>query len=767
MDYYLNGQNMKMIKVSGGTFMMGGESDGNTEALPRHLVTLSSDFYISETPVTLEQFRKFEEEQYGRTVRRESYRGYVIGVSYEEAEAYLKWLSKKEGKVYRLPTEAEWEFTARQTGMIPVDRMCDPGFREWCYDWYAPYSDRPVIDPAGPVDGMFRCVRGGYLDNPERYNCFPTNPFFRGSLPPGYRHIAEDQWNDFGKHSVGFRAVCGNWAVPSGKQKRSLIRMGVRKNTPEQICAAPTETIPYFRKRFLLPVPPDNCTQKEQLLGGMPQGFRHHHHSPALTVAPNGDLICSVYSTFHEYDAESGLIGMRLRVGEEEWSFPDEFLNAAGINDHAPLMYTASNGKIYHFWGWPQLDHAYPFQYTISDDFGESWGEVQFPLFCEKAEYVCRQPVNTCIEAKDGTFYLAADADARREIDDTGIQNLGASSVLWRSRDGMKTWENPKARTAGRHTTAVELSNGELYALGGKNTDIDGFMPVAVSKDRGDSYLIKKTPFPAMNSGQRPSILRLSSGRLVVCGDYQTKKNVKPAALNKKSGSYVAWSEDEGKTWKFKHLWGAQKRKINPELFGGASTLGYSVMRQSPNGLIHIICSDVHPMIHLCFNEAWLLAEETEEPDEKVLMAPGRTGELKKVQTCEEYYPNGKLKCRYRGGIAEDGRFLLDGRETFWYENGTVMQDGWYSMGRKSGEFSYYDENGNPVKRIFAQMKCGQYEEELTTFWENSGQIRTKTCYLNRKAEGKAAFFGRTGSLLEEGVFRCGKLNEGFGDLEK
>lgn len=80
MDYYLNGQNMKMIKVSGGTFMMGGESDGNTEALPRHLVTLSSDFYISETPVTLEQFRKFEEEQYGRTVRRESYRGYVIGV---------------------------------------------------------------------------------------------------------------------------------------------------------------------------------------------------------------------------------------------------------------------------------------------------------------------------------------------------------------------------------------------------------------------------------------------------------------------------------------------------------------------------------------------------------------------------------------------------------------------------------------------------------------------------------------------------------------
>lgn len=767
MNSYINQQGIKMLKVEAGSFLMGGETDGNKDALPRHRVTLKNSFFISENPITLESFSVFEKEVWGKVRREESYHGYVIGVSYTEAVAYTEWLTQKEGKLYRLPTEAEWEYTARQREKVQVDRMCDPIYREWCYDWYAPYSDLPEENPAGPVDGMFRCVRGGYLDNPERYNCFPVTPFFRAALPPDYTHKFEDMENDFGRHNIGFRVVQGEKTNPSGYQKISLINSGVRDNTNEQIYAAPDKEKPYFRKRFLLPVPPDNCTQTEQLLGGMHSIFRHHHHSPALTVAPNGDLICSVYSTYHEYDAESGLIGMRLRVGEDEWTFPDEFINAVGVNDHAPLLYTARSGYIYHFWGWPQLDQAYPFQYVISEDNGAHWSDVKFPLFRNKAEFISKQPVNTCIEAQDGTFYLVSDSDAEKMIDDTGTQIVGATSVLWRSCDNMCTWENPKSRTAGRHTTAVELKNGNIFALGGKNTNIDGYMPVAITKDRGDSYTVKKTPFSAMNSGQRPSIVRLKSGKLLVCGDYQTKKNIKPEALKEKEGSYVAWSDDEGETWTFKQLWGAQKRKINAELFGGSTTIGYSVLRQAPDGLIHLICSNVHPMIHLCFNEAWLLSEHDKELSEEELMK-SEEQLCKDSKEYREYYSNGKLKCRYNGGFCESGRFLLEGRETFWYDNGNMMQDGCYHLGKKIGLHRYYNRNGELTKSIFGQeIQQGHYEETLKTYWENSEQVRTSTRYVDRKAEGEAVYYSREGTVLQKGFFVNGKLSEAFTDLEK
>ena len=90
-----------------------------------------------------------------------------------------------------------------------------------------------------------------------------------------------------------------------------------------------------------------------------------------------------------------------------------------------------------------------------------------------------------------------------------------------------------------------------------------------------------------------------------MCGDFQTKKGKRPkSATEKEWGSYAAYSEDEGETWTLKKLWGTQKRKKNPEQFHGAHTIGYSVCRQSQDGLIHIITSNNHPCLHLCFNES-------------------------------------------------------------------------------------------------------------------------------------------------------------------
>lgn len=754
---FVNSLGMRMLSVGADTFKMGGgDIDINPLALPRHEVVLTKDYYIAQEPVTTEQFARYEKEVFGAAGNHQTYRGYLLGIRYDEAAAFAAWLTDQEGRTYHLPTEAEWEYAARQADKVDTDRMCDRRIREWCYDYYAPYTDLSVTDPAGPLDGRYRCVRGGYMDNPKRLNEYPLDVYFRAALPPDYAHDADDTNNDFGIHPVGFRLVCGEMPHPSGYQAKPGYNFGVRQKTESYVGRQAIPDRPYFRKRYLFPVPPDNCTQEEIRAAGFSAYFRHHHHSPGFAVTANGDLVYDAYSTYHEYDAESGLVGARFRMGEDQWEMPDVFEVPIGINDHGPMLDTAPDGTVRHFWGWPQLDHAYPFQYTESADNAEHFGPVRFPKFTNKAEYVVPQPVNTCVHGGDGTFYMVSDS------------TYGSSSVLWRSKDNCQTWENPKGRTAGRHTTAVELRDGSIAAYGGKNSEIDGYMPVAVTRDGGDSYTVSKTGFPALSSGQRPCITRLLSGRLVFCADYQNKKGQKPEAFKDVSGSYVAFSDDDGATWKMKTLWGTQQRKKSPENYGGATTLGYSTLRQGRDGLIHLVCTNVHPLLHLTFNEAWLDDTQMEEPSEQELMrstATKLTGEQKEYR---EYYEDGSLRCIYHGGIADDGRFLLDGGEKFWYPDGGPMREGNYHLGKRCGTMVYFDRDGNPVRRFTYPDHPGEdMEEWFETFWPESDQVRTRTFYRNRKAVGEAVCFDRNGKETNRVAFMGEKTPEDLQKLRK
>ena len=153
--------NIEMVFVKGGTFQMGctrEQSDCNKDEKPVHTVTVD-DFYIGRYEVTVAQFKKFievtnyktdaEKKGYsyildgdwknkngvdwrcdvkGNIRSADEYNHPVIHVSWNDAVAYCRWLSKETGEHYRLPTEAEWEYAARGGSLSPAGGGAGGGF---------------------------------------------------------------------------------------------------------------------------------------------------------------------------------------------------------------------------------------------------------------------------------------------------------------------------------------------------------------------------------------------------------------------------------------------------------------------------------------------------------------------------------------------------------------------------------------------------------------------------------------------------------------
>jgi formylglycine-generating enzyme required for sulfatase activity len=284
-ERFTNDLRMEFALIPAGTFSMG-TSLSASELVQRypgskeeyyndeflHEVVLSKPFYMGMFEVTRGQFQEFvDKENYKTEAERDGTGGYgfdqatiqiqnpkfnwrntgfqqkddhpVVNITWSDANAFCEWLSRVEGRQYRLPTEAEWEYACRAGTTSEFAYGDDPdqlgeygnvadmtlkkkspkfatirtsdgsqftsrvgsylpnpfgifdmhgNVWEWCGDWHSEYPQGPITDPNGPLKGSLRVLRGGSWTN-DASGCRSAD---RNACPPSFRHF-----------NAGFRVV--------------------------------------------------------------------------------------------------------------------------------------------------------------------------------------------------------------------------------------------------------------------------------------------------------------------------------------------------------------------------------------------------------------------------------------------------------------------------------------------------------------------------------------------------------------------------------
>ncbi|MEP6669814.1 MAG: SUMF1/EgtB/PvdO family nonheme iron enzyme [Chthoniobacter sp.] len=649
-----NSIGMKLERIEPGSFVMGQDGpaadyqttrhaercdQADWDEKPAHPVKITIPFYVGSTEVTNAQYRQFKP---GRNPKDQDDEA-AIFVSWDDAMKFCEWLSAKEGKPYRLPTEAEWEYACRAgttTLFHTGDRLPD-GFQkwkfndkflqrfftktmkypsdyrdwpkeaplrvaqtpvnawglfdmhgnveEWCLDWYGPYEAGEQVDPVGRVDGDFRVTRGGSHSDFTRMLRSANRS---GRLPA----MANEQ--------TGFRVVLGE------RPKTARLPVpppALNARDVSQVSPGPVEkvTTPFFRgpQRFVK-VPPG-------MAGPM---FSNHNHSPSIAECPNGDLLAVWFSCGDEGGPELADLASRLRRGAGEWEAASPFWDGPDINDHAPKLWSDGERTLFFF--------AKSFAGDIvrtSTDSGATWSKARL---IQPMVEIGNLPLRT----KEGVLVLPLDRNS-----------LGAAFDI--SRDGGQTWTPTPAhgkpdyqpgghgdRFAGIHNATAQLADGRIMAFGRFDTleeqeRFHGRTPVSFSSDLGQTWTYEESPFPAISTVQRAVLIRLHEGPLLLCSftdqlrDWKQRKGLPFKAVDGAEftgyGLFAAVSFDEGKTWPVQRLItpggpGRTVSGVDKNEFTLSDTMaepsGYLSVCQTRDDLIQLISSKNHYV----FNLSWL-----------------------------------------------------------------------------------------------------------------------------------------------------------------
>ena len=625
----------EMVEIPAGYFWMGSAGWGyDFDEAPVHKIVISDPFRMSVAEITNAQYEAFcpgHKNLRGTLGFSTEDDDAVINVSYHDAQAYCKWLSERTGKTYRLPTEAEWEYACRagtytlynlgngipkemrknqvnDMVMTPVSlqtkRSRPNAFglydmhgnvEEWCLDWYGPYPDMELQNPAGPVDGLFKVTRGGSHNTTQDI----TRSSSRSATLPEDRHFL-----------LGFRVV---------ETDMQPVAYHVKEDKPQKVSQKThtwkikegsfwTEPIPFVLK-------PSDSTP-----------FYKHNHQPAITWCDNGDLLAIWFSCDSERGREMVVLSSRLRKGAKSWEEPKLFFKVPDRNMTGSSLLHLPDGRLMHMNGiaasssWKYLAMAARF----SDDNGQTWSrpEIVAPEHIDRHQVIAG-PIIT----SEGKIIQCCDAGP-------GGHDGAAIHI---SDDNGKTWTDPwdgaplpefteggtGSTIAGIHAGLVQLSDGSLMALGRGNSIADDAgrlrMPMSISKDWGKTWEYHATEFPPIDGGQRLVLMRLNEGPLLLLTfthNQKTPEAERGFEINgvKSYGLFAALSYDDGKTWPIKKLMtDGQERMLD----GGAWTrqflmdethaepLGYMAAVQTPDNTIHLVSS----RIYYSFNLAWLLEE--------------------------------------------------------------------------------------------------------------------------------------------------------------
>jgi uncharacterized protein (TIGR03067 family) len=224
---FTNSIGMKFVWIPPGNFVMGSpkEEKERSDHEIQHKVTLTKGFYMGVHTVTQEEWQAVMSNN-PSFFKGEKHLP-VETVSWDDCLAFIRKLREKDKKLYRLPSEAEWEFCCRAGTKTPfhfgetisIDQANYNGNRtygdgkkgmyrqkttpvgsfpanawglhemhgnvwQWCQDWYGDYPDKEVVDPQGAAKGGSRVLRGGsWLNHPvgcrsaSRHRDLPRNRY--------------------------------------------------------------------------------------------------------------------------------------------------------------------------------------------------------------------------------------------------------------------------------------------------------------------------------------------------------------------------------------------------------------------------------------------------------------------------------------------------------------------------------------------------------------------------------------------------------------